>query len=496
MRSWSICEAWACSGLSREFMPVASDVATALGRGQNSRAFWRDACWLSALAFALRLLVVLWAKDRFPPVDDGSFYHVVAERVAHGQGYTWLWPDGAVTYAAHYPVGYPALLGLAYAVFGARPVVAMLVNALLGSLAVFAAQRSVIRYASRRRASIAGLLLALHPGLVFYTPALMTEGVTAEMLVVATWLCLLAGSSRASHGWLLALGLCLGGLCLIRPQLLVMAPLFGFLALSASEPRYGVRLVRASIVTGVALAVCLPWTLRNCARMDRCVFVSANGGWNLLIGSAPEANGAWIPIEGERVPLPCRNVFGEAEKDRCFGQAGLANIRRSPLSFLRLIPRKLSVTFDYFGAPGHYLHTSNFRDFDEPKKFWLGVVETGWERLVLLSSIIQAALAGGPRRKLRWAVALPSSLFAVLRAGWLGYLDFVATVALSGKELLKQPSGPATVNTLTAGLVFSTAVTHAIFFGAGRYGFVCAALLCLTAVGQGPDAETKNEARS
>lgn len=460
-------------------MPFAVDQAGALGNASHRPSFWQDACWLSALAFVLRVLVVCWAKDLFPPADDGTFYHTVAQRIAHGEGYTWLWPDGVVSYAAHYPVGYPALLGLAYALFGPRPAVAMLVNAALGALAVFAAQRSVIRYGTRLAAALAALLLALHPGLLFYTPALMTEGVTAEMLVVATWLCLRVGSKRSALS-VVPLGLCLGGLCLVRPQLLVMAPIFGFFALETGAS-YGARLVRGSIVTAVALGVCLPWTLRNCARMDRCVFVSANGGWNLLIGSAPEANGAWIPIEGESVPVPCRNVFGEAEKDRCFGQAGVENIRRNPLAFLRLVPRKLSVTFDYFGAPGHYLHTSNYRAFDETKKVWLGVIETVWERLVLLVAIAQAAWVGAARRKLRWAVAAPASLFAVLRAGWLGYLGFVITVALSGKELLKPA---ATARGLAAGLVFSTAVTHAIFFGAGRYGFVCAALLCLATLGE------------
>src|SRR4051812_33762263 len=323
----SICERWACSGTSPEPMLNRAHAPAQAGKDPNSGSFFRDACWLSALGFTLRALVVWWAKDRFPPADDGSFYHVVAQRIAHGQGYTWLWPDGAVSYAAHYPVGYPALLGLAYAVFGPSPVVAMLVNAVLGALAVFAAHRCVIRYASRRRALIAGLLLALHPGLVFYTPALMTEGVTAEMLVVATWLSLRVGSGSGVRLRLLALGACVGGLCLVRPQLLLMAPIFGFFALEAQEPRYLARAVRALLVSAVAIAVCLPWTLRNCARMDRCVFVSANGGWNLLIGSAPEANGAWIPIEGASVPAPCRNVFGEAEKDRCFGQAGWKNIR-------------------------------------------------------------------------------------------------------------------------------------------------------------------------
>ncbi len=406
------------------------------------------------------------------------FYHVVAQRIARGAGYTWRWPDGAVTYAAHYPVGYPALLGLGYAAFGASPTVAMALNAALGTLAVFAGQRVVLRGGSRQKAFLAGLLLALHPGLAFYTPALMTEGVSAELLVVAAWLTLRVGVGRYVAWRLLALGACTGLLILIRPQLLVMAPIFGFFAVSSPDATLAARALRALGVTGLALSVCLPWTFRNCARMDRCVFVSANGGWNLLIGSAAEANGSWIPIEGASVPVECRNVFGEAEKDRCFGNAGAANIRKHPLAYLRLVPQKLSVTFDYFGAPGHYLHASNGALFDERRKLQLGVVETLFERLVLLAAIVGAARAGRTQRRSRLAVALPALLFSVLRAGWLGYLGFALTAALSGKELLKQP-----LIALAAGLISTTALTHAVFFGAGRYGFVCAGLLCLAAAG-------------
>jgi hypothetical protein len=179
------------------------------------------------------------------------------------------------------------------------------------------------------------------------------------------------------------------------------------------------------------------------------------------------------------VPPECRNVFGEAEKDRCFGHAGLLYIRQNVSGFLKLVPRKLSLTFDYFGAPGHYLHTSNWQAFDEARKVQLGVVETVVERLILLAAIAQAAWAGRTRRRLRFAVAAPAALFALLRAGWLGYIGFALTVALSGKELLKRP-----LSALSASLVLTTATTHALFFGAGRYGFVCAALLCVAAVGE------------
>ena len=461
--------------------------------GRAAPPFLRDALWLSLLALIARGLIVLWAKGRFPPADDGNFYHVVAQRIAAGAGYTWLWPDGAVSYAAHYPVGYPALLGLCYAVFGASPTVGMTLNALVGTFAVFAGHRAVLRFGMRWQAAIAGLLLALHPGLALYTPALMTEGVSAELLVIAAWLALRVGTGRYLPWRLVLLGACAGLSVLIRPQLLVMAPVLGFFAVASPNAGLLARLWRALGVTGLALSVCLPWTLRNCARMDRCVFVSANGGWNLLIGSAPEADGSWIPIEGPSVPPECRNVFGEAEKDRCFGHAGVANIRKNPIGFLRLIPRKLSVTFDYFGAPGHYLHTSNWAAFDEARKLRLGVVETLFERLVLLAAIVQAARVGHARRRLRLAAALPALLFSVLRAGWLGHLGFVLTVALSGKELLKRP-----LSALAASLVLTTAATHAVFFGAGRYGFVCAGLLCLAAAGSrtGPSERQSEAERS
>ncbi|HEV3192233.1 MAG TPA: hypothetical protein VGY54_17095, partial [Polyangiaceae bacterium] len=79
----------------------------------------RDAWVALAIGLSVRLAEVAWARGRFPPVEDGRYYDLLARRLATGAGYTWLWPDGAVTYAAHYPVGYPGILAAAYAAFGA-----------------------------------------------------------------------------------------------------------------------------------------------------------------------------------------------------------------------------------------------------------------------------------------------------------------------------------------------------------------------------------------
>ena len=66
--------------------------------------------WLAlGVALLARFAVVAWASGRFPAADDGHYYDVLARRLVTGTGYTWLWPDGAVTFVGHYPVGYPAL---------------------------------------------------------------------------------------------------------------------------------------------------------------------------------------------------------------------------------------------------------------------------------------------------------------------------------------------------------------------------------------------------
>ena len=427
-----------------------------------------DARWIAALALEVRLAVVIWAALRFPPTADGTYYQRIAERIANGLGYTWLWPDGAVTFAAHYPIGYPAAIGAIYALVGSHPWAAMVLNALLGALAAYAAHRLAARAGSRGIALAAGLLVALHPGLVAYTPALMTEGVVAALVVVAAALAAWT-RDRPTSPWigLALLGLVLGAATLVRPQSLVLTPHFAAIAIEGSARR---RLLAAALATAVTLAVCAPWTARNCVRMKRCALVSVNGGWNLLIGADAASTGAWSPVQ---VPDACREVYDEAEKDRCFGRAAQGYIAAHPLAWIGLAPRKLAATFDYAGAAGWYLHASNAEAFPDRAKVALGVVETLFERVVLLLALAGMARRPGgeePRRRrlARLAVALVGAVSALTLHAWIAYVALVVVALLRGRALVR---GPVLFGA-TAATVAATIATHAVFFGAGRYSLV------------------------
>lgn len=428
----------------------------------------RDAWVIWLIALAVRASVVFWAAARFPPAADGAYYQVIATRISQGLGYTWLWPDGAVTYAAHYPVGYPALLGGLYALFGSVPAIAMGMNALVGSAAAPAAHALAGESSSRGGALLGGGLVALHPALVFYTPALMTEGFLAALLVIAAWLASVA--KRRGGRFLIPLGLVLGLATLVRPQTLLMAPLLGLGAVPGGWRR---RTLAALATSAIALGTCLPWTVRNCVRMDRCVLVSANGGWNLLIGASPAAGGTFAPVADEIVPAECRTVFAEAEKDVCFGRAAMREISAAPGRWLALVPKKLAHTFDFGGAAGWYLHAANSSAFSERAKLALGAVETLWQRAALALALAALGLLPGPRRRARIWLAVGLALSLVGPYAWVAHLGFVAMGVLLGRALLQHPLALAAV-----AAVATTAAAHAAFFGAGRYGLVCYALVC------------------
>jgi hypothetical protein len=218
--------------------------------------------------------------------------------------------------------------------------------------------------------------------------------------------------------------------------------------------------------------------------MGRCALVSYNGGWNLLIGADTESTGAWSPI---KVPFECREVWDEAAKDECFGRAARRYVAANPTDWIGLVPRKLAATFDYCGAAGWYLHESNSEACGDRCKVALGGLETVYERLLLALALVWGSKDSwrlsllrkpsfGPL--LRLVLAIVGLVFVVQTHAWISYVAFVGVALLHGRELVRGPV-LATCSVIVVGM---TALVHAVFFGAGRYGMVTFPLLAGVAI--------------
>ena len=443
--------------------------------------------WFGAALFVVALLprlfaAIAWTRE---PVWDGHYYDFGARRIAAGWGYSdQLVIDGVPTWHAwcHYPVGYPALLSVAYRIFGPGQYVAPLLNAVAGALMAVVVYR-LARYATGEpRARIAGLLVALWPGLIVYAALLMTEPVAALFLLCAAW----AAARHRGSGWASAsAGILLGLGTLVRPQSILLAPAVGLFALGArghDRPTARRRALRSSaIATAAALLVVSPWTIRNCLVMDGCAFVSTNAGWNLAIGSFPKATGRFETL---RARDRCRVVTGQVQQDRCWLGAGIDWIRADPGRWLALMPRKLALTFDHESFAMGYLGEADPRTWP-PERQARGRELLSGLHLALLT-VAALGLVARPAGRLRLWQHLALSgvlLWAVYAADQPTHPFWPLALAIPAIAALRLPDRPRVDGVVgyLAVTIATVCATHAVFFGEDRYHIVLSPMLCLLA---------------
>jgi hypothetical protein len=488
---------------------------------------------LFAVAFVLRFAAARWLAGE--PVWDGHYYDFGARRIAEGHGYS---DDRSVRGIiewhpwCHYPVGYSAYLAAFYWLFGAHAWVAHFANALSGALVAVVVFLLARESLSTGRARFAGLLTALHPGLVLYGALVMGEVLSALTVMLAFWVAIRGGRGRAGGRFFpdaAARGLfavaagafVLGVGALVRPQALLCAPFLAFAVTDAAGGRGNAeqgtgngarvswlvaRAKAAGVACAVALATVLPWTARNCRVMDGCALVSTNAGWNLAIGSFPRATGRFETL---RSSDGCREVTGQVQQDRCWLAYGIANIEENPGRWLGLIPAKLSNTFDHESFAVEYLREARPADWPEERRVaWRSAI-TGLHRLLVVASPLAFVALIVPQRLRRRgsaascrredvpevaarddreAIVQGALLALVAVSGLLGISADTPTfwpivVGTSVLGVLPLPGRPALPPALLLSIVLlaTTALTHAVFFGDDRYHMVTTPALCLLA---------------
>jgi hypothetical protein len=457
-----------------------------------------DAARFDGVGFAVGLFVVALVLRLYvasalagEPVWDGHYYDFGARHIASGFGYAdEVMRDGHAVWHpwCHYPVGYSGYLAVFYKLFGTGHGVAHFANALVGALLAVITYLLAREALSPRRAMVAGGLVAFHPGLVLYGALLMTEPLSALLVLGAFYAALrLARGGRVLGG--IAVGaLVMGVAALVRPQALLCAP---FLVLvmrgstsTSTKPAWQRWAIGLVLACGVALVPVLPWTARNCRVMDGCALVSTNAGWNLAIGSFPRATGRFETLRSDD---GCREVTGQVQQDRCWLEYGIANIEAAPGRWLSLVPAKLAFTFDHESFAVEYLREARPAAWPEERRVAVRGLLTSVHRLFVAAAalaFVSLALRGEKRAR-----TIQTALLAALALA--SYAAFAADtptfwpIVLVGCALpwLPLPGRPAAHPALlmSVSLIATTALAHAIFFGEDRYHMVATPVFCLLA---------------
>jgi hypothetical protein len=332
-----------------------------------------------ALSVALRLVSAFLQGDSIatlPGVYDQVSYDTLAQQVLAGRGFTFpdnWWPmTQAGMPTAHWSYLYTLYLAAVYSIFGAHPLIARAIQAVLaGVLYPLLMWRLGRRVFGARVGVVTAALAAVYGYFVYYAGALMTETFYILAVIWALDLAIGIGSRRlvmnapergvrwrAVGSWVL-LGLAIGAAGLLRQVFLLCVPLLVAWLVwavgrgagdAAHSARARMQSVRGLLVSAAVVAVMIaPWTVHNYLVFDRFVPLNTNAGYAFFWGNHPIHGANFVPILPAQVysaliPPELRDL-DEAALDAALLRRGAEFVAQDPGRYLLL---SLSRIRDYF----------------------------------------------------------------------------------------------------------------------------------------------------
>jgi tetratricopeptide (TPR) repeat protein len=385
----------------------------------------------AAVAFVLSAtvnllhLVTASGSSFSDPLIDADYYDYLGMRLAGGAGFE----DGPFWQ----PPLYPLLLGGLYRLLGHDLLWPRLLQALLGAgTAALGAAIGARAAESERVGFWAGVLIALHGSLVFYSAEILP--VTLAVFL-GTFAVFEATSERWTAGRATLAGAAVGCASLAVGAMLV-------LAVPLSGAAFKARRALGANVAVAALCLVLGATIANRWRAGEWVLISANSGVNLWIGNNPQGDrleairpGAeWMALVEEPALLGIDTAAGQ---DRFFLEKAARYCSGAPLDCLRGLLRKA--------------------------------------RLVLLSREL-------PRNENLYAVAARSPVLQVLalKVGGLA-LPYLLLLPLAAAGAVRSVRRGTREARIVAAATAALASVPALFFVTGRYRAPFAPLVCILA---------------
>lgn len=247
-------------------------------RASRSRFWWLLAA-IALIAFGVRLWFVLTLARRNPTGGDPFYYHVQANLLADGKGFSEPFTfsqSGRLIPTAFHPPLFSMLLAVSSLFGGTSYFAHKLVASLAGTGTVVVVGLVARELVGNRAGLIAAGFAALYPNLWVVDGILMPEslyGLSIAVVLLAAY-----GYRRTPRLRLaFATGAAIGLATLVRGEAVVLAVVLAVPLALWAPGDWSLRLRRLGAMLVAVALVIAPWTLRNLARLDRPVALSVNG---------------------------------------------------------------------------------------------------------------------------------------------------------------------------------------------------------------------------
>jgi 4-amino-4-deoxy-L-arabinose transferase-like glycosyltransferase len=254
------------------------------------------------LGLAVRL-IYLFATRHYRLAGDEPEYDAEGQLIAQGHLFWTRLPYGILHAGAWKAPGYPAWVGLWYALLGHHPFAVRLLQVPFGPITIGLTWLLARRLFGVRVAVAAAFVVALYP-LAFQYEELLYPEALATPLTVALLIVMLTGPLSRRRAILF--GVLLGLALFVRPtsEFLLLGALVAWCLRAGWRRGLGLTVISAA----VAMLVVAPWTIRNAIVMHGFIPISMQdaalyGTFNSQSAGDAEFPYVWLPEPANVVPL-------------------------------------------------------------------------------------------------------------------------------------------------------------------------------------------------